>query len=594
MILYGVLGRAFERDCIRGFARLSDLAKSSWADNDYQRNFDEEQIDEMIGYLKSGSAFFPEVILSYKEPPATAQVSGIGVVARLTGFTENGTANSAQQWQVSGGAAPQPQFRVSRKAQPRMTRQDIRGRDENYVLLVTFEIEDAELSNEEVPRNRMNPGRPFFRIDGNHRLIAGENYSKAQQAGRRPDAPPADEFMVPFCLLLLPNDEGYLTTERLIFSNINSKSLPLTQEQLLRAGIDDKSVIDDATLLKSPYGPAFLLVRRTFQDCLTHDLEIRQWNHAIELLDKKGPDGQTIVELGYLRTVLKEAYELLLVAKMVDAPTNESAGSLPIGSFASSNTPATADRMVKALLRAKRLYDETPQLKYSESVELIAALVRYAFEQDEFLLQRFCEWALNNHLDELPSIKAADAIAIFERIRRSRSRTIFVSMPFDGSCDAHFKMIEQVVKNFNGTHKPRHRELFIKPVRVDQLVEGKTQKISDAIFREIQQSGMLIADLTGKNANVYHEVGYLMGLNKHTSQPAPNLLFICNTRETKVPQDIGFNLRDYSIVTFRDTVELEPLLTKHIEACYATGDARRPTLPSNEDGVAEGGAEDGL
>ncbi|MDO7854668.1 hypothetical protein [Hymenobacter convexus] len=557
MILHGILGKAFERDCIRGFARLSDLAKASWADYDYQRNFDDTQIADMLDYLQSGEAFFPEVILSYKEPPAKARLDGVSIVSQVRGDLQSPTA---PQWKVSEEDGPG--FSVSRKPQPKALRPDARAEEGNSVLLVTIQLDESKLVAEDVPKDRDNPGRPFFRVDGNHRLVAGSRFPALGEK----------EFTVPFCLLLLPNGDDFLTIERLIFSNINSKSLPLTQEQLIKAGIGNSSIINDERLTYSPYGPAYLLVRHTFDLCLRYKEELRKWNRTIELLDDEPTSGQPAPKLGHLRTVLKEAYELLLEA-------GKTARRTPTGELEGIRMPAeSADfsRMVRALLRTKRLYDETPQLRNSRSVELIAAFVRYAFEQNDFLLNRFREWALNNHLDELPSIKASDAVAIFERIRHARSRTIFVSMPFDGSCDAHFKMIQQVVAEINAEHGIQHRDLLIKPVRVDQLTHGKTQKISDVIFREIQQAGMLIADLTYKNANVYHEVGYLMGLAQQNTQPTPNLLFICNTYGTKGPQDIGFNLRDFSVITFRDTIDLAPELGRHIRACYATGDARRP------------------
>ncbi|MBH8570011.1 hypothetical protein KB206_14055 [Microvirga sp. STS02] len=570
MILHGILGKAFERTCIRGFARLSDLAKTSWADYDYQRDFDAEQIGYMLDYLESGEAFFPEVILSYKEPPAQAQLGGVSIVSQIRGDAQQVAAKSWRAVQADG-----PSFSMSRHSQPKAQKPDARVDNENSTVLVTIQIDEGALVPEDVPIDRNNPGRPFFRIDGNHRLIAGSKHS-ANGGG---------EFDVPFCLLLLPNSDDYLTIERLIFSNINSKSLPLTQEQLILAGISDADIITEDRIQYTPYGPAYLLVRNTFEACLKHRETIHHWNASILLLDRETSSEPPVRILGHLRTVLKQAYELLLEAGEHDKRTLKDE-KLRDG-IANAEKFDDYPRMVRALLRTKQLYDESPQLKYSKSIGLIAAFVRYAFLEDEFSLQRFRDWALNNHLDELPSIQAHDAVAIFERIRHSRSRTIFVSMPFDGSCDAHFKMIEQVVKSINATHTPKHRDLFIKPVRVDRLIEGKTQKISDAIFHEIQQSGMLIADLTGKNANVYHEVGYLMGLAKHTNQPTPNLLFICNTSTTKVPQDIGFNLRDYSIITFQDTIDLAPELTKHISACYATGDARRPEPPDDKEKSVE-------
>ena len=67
MILRGVLDRSLgNMVCIRGFAKLSDLAQVSKADESYQRDLIEEHEQEILDFLhKRQTLFFPEVILSY-------------------------------------------------------------------------------------------------------------------------------------------------------------------------------------------------------------------------------------------------------------------------------------------------------------------------------------------------------------------------------------------------------------------------------------------------------------------------------------------------------------------------------------------------
>ena len=67
MILRGVLDRSLgNMVCIRGFAKLGDLAQVSEADENYQRELIEEHEQEVLGFLrKRDTLFFPEVILSY-------------------------------------------------------------------------------------------------------------------------------------------------------------------------------------------------------------------------------------------------------------------------------------------------------------------------------------------------------------------------------------------------------------------------------------------------------------------------------------------------------------------------------------------------
>lgn len=51
-------------------------------------------------------------------------------------------------------------------------------------------------------------------------------------------------------------------------------------------------------------------------------------------------------------------------------------------------------------------------------------------------------------------------------------------------------------------------------LRVDQHSEGATGQISDRILRDIEMSGLVIADLSSGRANIPHEIGFAMGLKK--------------------------------------------------------------------------------
>lgn len=81
--------------------------------------------------------------------------------------------------------------------------------------------------------------------------------------------------------------------------------------------------------------------------------------------------------------------------------------------------------------------------------------------------------------------------------------------------------------------------------------------------------GLLLADLTKDNPNVYHEVGYLMGLYKLRMPRKLNLLLICNTTEHKnFPANIGFNIRNHKILAFKDTNKLKEPLKQEIISYY--------------------------
>jgi hypothetical protein len=66
IIFRGILDTSFDNFlCLRGFARIGDLADASESDESYQRPLIAQNKDDLKTYLEKGeSKFFPEVILS--------------------------------------------------------------------------------------------------------------------------------------------------------------------------------------------------------------------------------------------------------------------------------------------------------------------------------------------------------------------------------------------------------------------------------------------------------------------------------------------------------------------------------------------------
>lgn len=68
MIIRGILDRSLSNQiCIRGFARIKELARISKANREYQRELLVKQKDVVSNFLTEETyLFFPEVILSLK------------------------------------------------------------------------------------------------------------------------------------------------------------------------------------------------------------------------------------------------------------------------------------------------------------------------------------------------------------------------------------------------------------------------------------------------------------------------------------------------------------------------------------------------
>src|SRR5687768_13834868 len=78
----------------------------------------------------------------------------------------------------------------------------------------------------------------------------------------------------------------------------------------------------------------------------------------------------------------------------------------------------------------------------------------------------------------------------------------FVLMPFDASFDDLYRF---------GIKEPA-KELGILAERVDEQIyrEG----ILDRIYRQIEVADIVIADMSGRNPNVFYEVGYAHAKDK--------------------------------------------------------------------------------
>lgn len=80
---------------------------------------------------------------------------------------------------------------------------------------------------------------------------------------------------------------------------------------------------------------------------------------------------------------------------------------------------------------------------------------------------------------------------------------VFVLMPFDESFDDVYKFgIKQTCNILNAYCE-----------RVDEQIFS--ERILDRIYNQISKADVLIADMTGRNANVFYEVGFAHGVGRH-------------------------------------------------------------------------------
>ncbi len=104
--------------------------------------------------------------------------------------------------------------------------------------------------------------------------------------------------------------------------------------------------------------------------------------------------------------------------------------------------------------------------------------------------------------------------------------TCFVMMPFGHWFDAYYKEL----------FVPAIREAGMESLRADELFSTGT--VIEQIWEQIQKSKILLADLTGKNANVFYELGLAHAAHKPVVFTSAKL------------EDVPFDLRHLRVIIY--------------------------------------------
>lgn len=128
--------------------------------------------------------------------------------------------------------------------------------------------------------------------------------------------------------------------------------------------------------------------------------------------------------------------------------------------------------------------------------------------------------------------------------------TCFVMMPFGQWMDAYYRDV----------YIPAIRDSGLEPVRADELFS--TGSVIEQIWEQISRAKVLLADLTGKNANVFYELGLAHAANKP-------VVFTTGSLE-----DVPFDLRHLRVAVYdiRDPAwgeKLKATLAVYLKAAKA-------------------------
>lgn len=367
---------------------------------------------------------------------------------------------------------------------------------------------------------RNNPDLFFSRIDGNHRLSATEDDSVQGKT-------------TPFCVILCQNTVDFSKFCRSLFHNINYKQVPLTMEHNLKLILEDSTLFPDDLLKKSTdgFGWSYYLTRKLYGrlnfDLLPNLAEFFKAEPRARLL--------SLLEFLINRKALGE---------------NENA----------------VKRLSSALGQVNGLFEMHPTLKDSENSGFLAALVYFQLESRVPVIS-FVRWVVANHLHEIAESNPADLVAIFEKILLSRKRTIFVSMPFaKDKTENHYTEIENVVAAINRDYPDFKPQLKVQ--RVDFLQDGTSFPIRAKIDEFMANCGLLIANLTYCNPNVYHEVGFMDGKARATNSEKADVLLFLDESVAAKDKKVRFNLGGSKQIRFKRTTDFTRQLRENLERHY--------------------------
>ena len=378
---------------------------------------------------------------------------------------------------------------------------------------------------------------PFHRLDGNHRLEALSKIPRQQAS-----------IKIPFAIILFSSrfdDLQMLKNEMMIFHNLNSKALPLNSEQQIKGLLN----LFSADELEN-FGDELSGVKKYIYRYKTDDFaDIKDflndafpalksfWNHPYAILQK----------------------------------------SLQIAKRSQSIEPEKLNNALKYI--DSEVFAKKQLLQNICCVDLLPVYIHYATSslgraEKISKIAAFTDWLIKNKLYMLKNIDADSVIAIFDKLYEIRKKQIFVAMPFDTALNFVFDTIKRCVQKINTDFNSEIPE----PVRIDRQIIGFSYDIVQSILDNIKGAGLLIADLTNQNANVYYEAGYAQGLiHAKLGNTTQILYLISNPKNPEEPFAEGkFDVQHYKMIPYKNTgngtAELEANLIKELKAFYGIGE----------------------
>lgn len=570
--LEGIIYKAFENFIVfRGYAPIGELAEVSRRPDAYQRMPDEKHKRDIIKFLwKKDYSYFPELVLAYRGADLN------GLIAELHG------------------------------------KDDVEFDAESYVPGLKVLKERVPVTGYRARHAQLTVGKEtLLRVDGNHRLEpfsdndewwgyfidekAPEEYDSEQKKTwlkkKIQDFKSlVKDIIVPFSIVISNTDIAD-KFEASIFNNINFKQLPLKQEKNIQ---NIYKYLKDTNELGSAHELTMKLIELTenghflglhlFERGTENEIYRTVCFKTAELLYKRQKEFRE--QRKQLDKSLDEEIQKKEELLKAEVNTNEKqinelertikSIKKQIQSIDEFCASINSDAIEIAIQSLRPIYDRFGK-EYLGNVSVFVALVYYKL-LDNRKFTSFVDWVIKNGInripitDYIPTHNAKSLITLFERVYESKGKEVFISMQFgDPQSEMIYEKIVQTIQQFN--HE-KGLDIKITTIRIDQKASSELFNISSEISKAIEDSNLLIADLSSHNINVYHEVGIAMGLAQAKGIP-PKIILLYKTdtvfldkNKDDIDHFVGFNIRGESQLRFQTYKQLVDGLVERLEKHY--------------------------
>ena len=365
------------------------------------------------------------------------------------------------------------------------------------------------------------------RIDGNHRLNRAAEFAHED----------VEEYIVSFCLIILREDQQK-GNEELIFHTINNKAISLIDEENLKVIIKNESTFSNEELKKN---------------------EI-----VLYLTRLIGKDSYPTLSPIFENFGNKKLTNLSVISKIILKST-------PCPLDLTKNDSEIRTTFLLLLGKINTIYDSVEQRDKIAKLRYIIPLITYIHlnigQQDakktKWWTKKFVDWIEMNDLFELEDVNCLKIWKIFIKVFESKTNQIFISMQFDKDGKDLFAAINRAII---ATGNEQGRKL--ETIRIDEHRKGVTFTIDEEILKKIRDGGLLIGDISTNNANVFHEIGYMMGLS-HQRGIEGQVILLCNEEKIKTSGgDVKFNLQHQKQLRYSSYAQLELELKAELKAYY--------------------------